>query len=111
MESKKEKGHKEISALGQSTEAKIFVDTYRELDSNIFALLIHDCILTTESYTHEIKARLIKRVKHLFEDVISDSEDLDRLFKIELVSIKDEDTCEYQMKLLHESYSKSFDSL
>lgn len=104
---KREKGYKEISALGQSTEAKIFVDTYSELDSNIFALLIHDCILTTESYTHEIKARLIKRVKHLFKEVISDSEDLDRLFKIDLVSIKDEDTSEYQMKLLHESYPQT----
>ena len=50
-------------------------------------------------------------MRDLSVKIVTDSEDLDRLFKIELVSIKDEDTCEYQMKLLHESYPKSFDSL
>ena len=43
-------------------------------------------------------------MRDLSVKIVTDSEDLDRLFKIELMSIKDEDSSEYQMKLFHESY-------
>lgn len=43
-------------------------------------------------------------MRDLSVKIVTDSEDLDRLFKIELMSIKDEDSSEYQMMLFHESY-------
>ncbi|MEC8273778.1 MAG: hypothetical protein VXZ76_02940, partial [Bacteroidota bacterium] len=41
---KKEQGNKHISFIGQSTEANIFVEVYKTLPKNMFALIIHDSI-------------------------------------------------------------------
>ena len=63
------------------------VDLNKELDSNIFALPIHDCIISTENNVPLIKEMLISKTKNIYSTVISDSTDLDKLFKTSLVSI------------------------
>ncbi|MAJ38388.1 MAG: hypothetical protein CMC19_10885 [Flavobacteriaceae bacterium] len=104
LNSKKEKeGHKSVSHLGQSLEASIFVETYRQIPEDTFSLLIHDCVLTTKENTSFIKKLLINRTKELFS-CIKKTEDLNRLFKIELVSIKDEDTFNYQLDKYYENF-------
>ena len=55
----------------------------------MFCLIIHDSILCLEQDTNAIKELLIKRTKEVFPILIS--ENLDKLFKISIVSIKDED--------------------
>ena len=103
LNSKKEKeGHKSISHLGQSLEASIFVEAYKQIPEDTFSLLIHDCVLTTKKNTSFIKELLINRTKELFS-CIKKTENLDRLFKIELVSIKDEETFNYQIDKYYES--------
>ena len=100
-------GHKSISHLGQSLEASIFVETYKQIPEDTFSLLIHDCVLTTKENTSFIKELLINRTKELFS-CINKTENLDRLFKIELVSIKDEETYNYQInKYLEDSISEN----
>ncbi len=90
-ELKRINGNKVIAKIGQSAEAKIFVDTYKELDDNIFALIIHDCIITTKENLDGIRKRLVKRTKHLYKGIINDDNNLDNVFKTELVSLKDEE--------------------
>ena len=55
-----------------------------------FALIIHDCILTTEKNIKLVKTLLENRIRELYKDVISPKNKLDNLFKTELVSIPDE---------------------
>ena len=81
------KGYKEISHIGQSAEAKIFIGTYRALDSNIFALPIHDCILTTKEHIELIKDMLIAKTKELYSNDLIRQVDLSNLFRTELVSL------------------------
>lgn len=85
------KGDNIVSAIGQSTEAKIFVDTYAKLPDNSFFLIIHDCIICTEQDTKLVKDKLKERTKELYASVISPNEDLDELFKVSKVSIADEE--------------------
>lgn len=84
---KTKNGHKQISYIGESAKAKIFIGTYRSLDPNIFALPIHDCILTTEEHLQVIKASLIDTTKNLYSGVIDKETDLSCLFKTGLVSM------------------------
>lgn len=90
-ELKRKNGNKVIAKIGQSAEAKIFVNTYKELDDNIFALIIHDCIITTKENLDSIRKRLVKRTKYLYKGIINDDNNLDNVFKTELVSLKDEE--------------------
>ena len=53
----------------------------------MFALLIHDCILTTENKTQMVKDRLIKRVRELYKDVIPKDLNINKLFKTNKVSV------------------------
>ena len=53
----------------------------------MFALLIHDCVLTTENKTKMVKDRLIKRVRELYKDVIPKDLNIDKLFKTDKVSV------------------------
>jgi hypothetical protein len=93
---KKEEGHKRVSSIGQSAEANIFVKVYNEIKPDIFALIIHDCILTTNEHTNEIKQRLMEMVKELYSEVLDKNADLTNLFKIDIVSLKDEELPSYQ---------------
>ena len=87
---KKKSGHKEVSFLGQSAEANIFVDVYKKIPDDKFALIIHDCILTTEKNILLVKKLLEDRVRKLFNEVILEHHNLDKLFKASVVSIIDE---------------------
>ena len=53
----------------------------------MFALLIHDCVLTTENKTKMVKDRLIKRVRELYKDVIPKDLNINKLFKTNKVSV------------------------
>jgi len=79
--------NKKLSFIGQSAEADIFIGVFKELDSNIFALPIHDCILSTEKHIPLIKEMLISKTKYIYSTVLTDSIDLDKLFRTSLVSI------------------------
>ena len=83
---KKDKGHKHVSHIGQSAEAKIFVEVYKRIPEGIFSLIIHDCILTTEENTLLVRKLLTERLKELYGDIIPQGDNLDRVFKIDKVS-------------------------
>lgn len=83
---KKEKGYKLVSHLGQSKEAELFVGVYEALAEDLFSLIIHDCILTTKDGVKQVKEALIKRTKQMYSGIISKSDDLDNLFKVDQVS-------------------------
>lgn len=87
---KKKSGYKEVSFLGQSAEANIFVEVYKEIPDEKFALIIHDCILTTKKDVLLVKNLLEDRVRKLFSGVILEHHNLDKLFKPSLVSIPDD---------------------
>jgi hypothetical protein len=87
---KKESGHKEISSLGQKAEANIFVEVYKKIPNDKFALIIHDCILIIEEDVLLVKELLEKRIRELYKEIILPKHNLDKLFKIKLVSIPDE---------------------
>ena len=93
---KKVEGYKRVSSIGQTAEANIFVSVYQEIDLDVFALIIHDCILTTKEYTFEIKQLLMDRVKELYPEVIKKDTDLTNLFKTSIVSLTDEQLPSYQ---------------
>jgi len=82
-------GYKAVSHNGQKLEAEIFVEVYKKLPEDMFCLIIHDSILCLEQDANTIKELLIKRTKEVFPILIS--ENLDKLFKVSIVSIKDED--------------------
>ena len=84
---KTEQGYKTVSATGQSIEASIFVHIYRSLPNDLFALPIHDCILSTEDGVKQIKKLLIRRVRELYPRILTPNYGLDKLFKIEKVTI------------------------
>ena len=83
---KTSKGHEAVSHLGQSSEANIFVEVYKGLPDDIFSLIIHDCILTTKDNTRMVKTLLMNRVKELYKGVIKKETNLDKLFKVDIVS-------------------------
>ncbi|MFZ9673033.1 MAG: hypothetical protein ACO3A1_01935, partial [Flavobacteriaceae bacterium] len=82
----KDNGHEAVSHIGQSSEAKIFVEVYKSLPDDIFSLIIHDCILTTKENTQMVKTLLMNRVKELYKGVIDEGTNLDKLFKVSKVS-------------------------
>ncbi len=79
--------NKRLSFIGQSAEAAIFIGVFKELDSNTFALPIHDCIISIEKHIPLIKEMLISKTRDIYSAVLSDSNDLDKLFRTSLVSI------------------------
>jgi hypothetical protein len=52
-----------VSHIGQSAEANIFINVFKDLPEDMFSLIIHDCILTTEPKTKLVQDRLIARTK------------------------------------------------
>ena len=87
---KEKSGYKEVSFLGQSAEANIFVEVYKKIPDEKFALIIHDCILTTEKDILLVKKLLEDRIRKLFDGVILEHHNLEKLFKTSEVSIRDE---------------------
>ena len=99
------KDYRIASHIGQSLEAKIFVEVYKNLPDDIFALVIHDSILCLEDQTSNIKQRLIDRTTDIFP-LLNEVSDLNNLFKISLVSIKDNDLMENKNLRLLAEYLK-----
>lgn len=99
---KKVPNHEEVSHIGMRAESSIFIDEYMALPKEIFALPIHDCILVKEKNVKMVKERLIKRTKAIYKGIIPDSLDLQGLFKIDRVSLLDEQTHDYQLEKWHE---------
>ena len=87
---KKVDGHKKVSFIGQSQEANIFVEVYKKIPEEKFALLIHDCILVKKEDVLFVKQLLENRLRELYKDVILPQHNLNKLFKESLVSISDE---------------------
>ena len=88
---KKKHGHERVSHVGQSTEANIFVEVYKTLPKNMFALIIHDSILCTKENTDFVKSELIKMCRTMYPNLLSESVSLDKLFKVSKVSLTDEE--------------------
>jgi len=99
------KDYRIASHIGQSLEAKIFVEVYKNLPDYIFALVIHDSVLCLEDQTLNIKQRLIDRTREIFP-LLNEVSDLNNLFKISLVSIKDNDLMENKNLRLLAEYLK-----
>ena len=104
---KQKEGFKIASHLGQSIEANIFVNVFKQLPDDRFFLIIHDSILCTEGDKELVKEKLIGRTKELFSEIISNDENLDKLFKITTVSIKDEDLSNNKDPRLLKEYLQS----
>ena len=80
-----------MSLIGQSTEAEIFVEVYKVIPKEKFALIIHDCILVEKEDVKLVKKSLENRIRKLYTDVIFSKHNLDKLFKASLVSIPDDE--------------------
>ena len=84
---KKQGDYRKVSHLGQSAEANIFINVFKDLPEDMFSLIIHDCILTTEPKTKLVQDKLIAITKEIYCDVLSKNVNLDKLFKISKVSV------------------------
>jgi len=84
------KDYRTASHIGQSLEAKIFVEVYRNLPDDIFALVIHDSILCLVDQALNIKQKLIEKTIEIFP-LLKEISGLNNLFKTSLVSIEDND--------------------
>ena len=87
---KRKSGYKKVSFIGQKAETNIFVEVYKKMPEEKFALIIHDCILTVEVDVLLVKTLLQNRVRELYKDIILPKHNLEKLFKTELVSITDD---------------------
>ena len=104
---KKERGYKEVSHLGQNLESAVFVEVYKDLPTDIFSLIIHDCILTTEEHTQLVKERLTNRVLSLFNMTFTSKNDIKGLFKVDRVSLQEN---QYHSFLAEQSIRDTMDS-
>jgi hypothetical protein len=95
---KEKEGYKRVSYIGQSQEAKIFVEVYKELPEEMFGLIIHDSIMCLERDTAQIKNKLVERTKEIFP--ILQEYDLSSLFKTSIVSIIDDELMQAQNERL-----------
>ena len=75
----------------------------------MFALPIHDCIISTKENIKQIQDRLIQRFENLYGKFIPPFESLDKVFRINRVSMKDEELTDHEINNLKESDYKSLD--
>jgi len=106
---KKNQGYKKVAQLGQKLESELFIETYKQIPESIFALPIHDCIITTKEHTYVIKELLMERSKDMFSSLITNKTTLANLFKVSQVSLSNENTLRwsYEMYQLEEYFSDS----
>lgn len=104
---KKEQGYKAVSHLGQRLESAVFVEVYKGLPSDIFSLIIHDCILTTEEHTQLVKEILTNKVLSLFNMTFSSKDEIKGLFKVDRVSL---DENEYESYLMEQFIKETMES-
>lgn len=79
---KQKKGHESVSHIHQKAESDIFIKVYEELPDEMFALPIHDCIISTKKNIKQIQRRLIQRFEDLYGKFIPPFESLDNVFRI-----------------------------
>lgn len=106
---KQKKGHESVSHIHQKAESGIFIKVYEELPDDMFALPIHDCIISTKENIKEIQDRLIQRFEYLYGKFIPPFDSLDNVFRINRVSLEDEELPSYKERNLTESDIKPFD--
>jgi hypothetical protein len=106
---KKNQGYKKVAQLGQKLESELFIETYKRIPESMFALPIHDCIITTKEHTYVIKELLMERSKEMFSSLITNKTTLANLFKVSQVSLSNENTLRwsYEMFQLEEYFSDS----
>lgn len=64
---KKLRSNKELSHLAQLYESNVFIDkVFTQLDSNIFAIPVHDSLLVKESDLHLVKRIIIEAIADTF---------------------------------------------
>lgn len=108
---KRKSGNQKVSQIGHSLEALIFVEVYKEIDPKVFSLIIHDCILTTEHYTLQIKEMLENRVKEVFPDILANTDSMPGLFKISRVSFTDDEFSKNQFQYYINSIEEDLEML
>ena len=106
---KQKKGHQSVSHIHQKAESDTFIKVYEELPDDMFALPIHDCIISTKKNIKQIQERLIQRFEDLYGKFIPPFESLNNVFRINRVSLEDEELPSYQERNLTESDIKPFD--
>jgi len=106
---KQNEGHQSVSHIHQKAESDIFIKVYEELPNDMFALPIHDCIISNKENIKQIQERLIQRFDDLYGKYIPPFDSLDEVFRINRVSLKDEELPSYQERNLTESDLKPFD--
>ena len=84
---KRQGDHRKVSHIGQSAEANIFVNVFKELPEDMFSIIIHDCILTTGPKVTFVQEKLVARTKEIYGDVMPKDKYLGKLFKISKVSV------------------------
>lgn len=99
---KKKEGYTRVSYIGQSKEAEIFVEVYKDLPEEMFGLIIHDSIMCLEKDKAYIKYKLIERTNEVFP--ILQKYDLSNLFKTSIVSITGEDLLQVKNERLLQAY-------
>jgi len=102
--------HKKVSNIGQKAEAQIFVESYKDIPDNKFALIIHDCIMVTKQDLKLVRGLLETRIRKMYPEVILPSHNLDKLFKEELVSIPDDNLIENKLNKFYKKVTSGGDS-
>jgi len=97
--------YKKVSYIGQRAEAQIFVESYKDIPDNKFALIIHDCILVTKQDLKLVRGLLESRIRKMYPEVILSNHNLDKLFKEELVSIPDDNLMLNKLDRLYKKYN------
>ena len=106
---KQNQGHQSVSHIHQKAESDIFIKVYEELPDEIFALPIHDCIISTKENIKQIQERLIQRFEDLYGKFIPPFNSFDKVFRVNRVSLKDEELTDHEINNLKESDYKSLD--
>lgn len=106
---KKDNGHQFVSHIHQKAESNIFIKVFEELPDKIFALPIHDCIISNKENIKGIQQKVIQRFIKLYGKFIPSQNSFDEVFRIKRVSLEDKELSLNQIKKLKESDLKPID--
>lgn len=88
---KKTKGNEKVSHIHQRSESDIFIDVYSKLPDEVFALPIHDCIISNEDNIRLIQERLINRFEEIYGLLLPFNIEYDQIFRIKRVSLREDE--------------------
>ena len=88
---KKTKGNEKLSHIHQRSESDIFIDVYSKLPDEVFALPIHDCIISNEDNIRLIQERLINRFEEIYGLLLPFNIEYDQIFRIKRVSLREDE--------------------